>query len=459
MARTVGRKLFRFFLSAVLPLAVSAETAAQRPDRPRGVLTRIPSAVGDGQGIAVRIVPPDKPRYPTGAPVVISVNPGPHDATGRLRVAECGFVEVFFASADFGEGPYDYGGQDWILGLRDVTQFALGKIADKEGRRIQDLAGKIPVLPNNVGTIGLSHGGNACGAMMGLHGQDIPELAWYVSWESPYGEGAVGEELGSPRTEEGRVNPAYNAEIGTLDLSKLAYDPNLAMTGRGRTPQQRRELPFLGSLFFDLDEDEHFDPKTDFRHQPIRFDGGQEPKFWYSKRLLSEAKSRSLFGESWPEHIATFEEASEFWHYRDATEQIPDAIRKLPNLAVIVIANEDDHMQVAPDHPHIRIQANAFQEAEARFIRVNPDRAYVQWLTGESRPGVVDNDAGILYDHKTIRSALCPNEAAHRILHVAAMCELADRVQESNFQSNLDSVLFPDAPKVAVPPSREGAGN
>ncbi len=125
----------------------------------------------------------------------------------------------------------------------------------------------------------------------------------------------------------------------------------------------------------------------------------------------------------------------------------------------VVIANEDDHMQVAPDHPHIRIQANAFQEAEARFIRVNPDRAYVQWLTGESRPGVVDNDAGILYDHKTIRSALCPNEAAHRILHVAAMCELADRVQESNFQSNLDSVLFPDAPKVAVPPSREGAGN
>lgn len=471
MTRTARPRILRLFLGAVLLLAVRAETSAQHPVQPRGVLTRIPSAVGDGQGIAVRVVPPERPRYENGAPVVIGVNPGPHGATGRLGAAECGFVEVFFASTDFGKGPYDFGGPKWILGLRDVTLFALAKTADEQGRRIEDLTGEIPVLGANVGTIGLSHGGNACGAVMGLHGQDMPELAWYVSWESPYGEGAVGEELGSPRRANGRVNPAYDAETSRLDLSQLAYDPDLAMTGRGRTQQQRRELSFRGSLFFDVDGDGHYDPQADFRHQPARFDPGQGPKFWYSIRLLREAERRNLFADSWPTHIATVAEAKEFWHYRDATGLVPDAIRKIPNLAVIIVANEDDHMQVAPDHPHIRIQANAFQEAGARFVRVNPDRAYVEWLIGESRPGLVDNDAGMLYTPKTIRAALCPNEAAHRILQVAAMCELADRVQAGDLRPNLERVLFPDAPKAAArpprgtprqrpvtPPSRQGDG-
>ena len=100
MTRTARPRIRRLFLDAVLLLAVGAETSAQRPVQPRGVLTRIPSAIGDGQ--------------------------------------------------------------------------------------------------------------------------DIPELAWYISWESPYGEGAVGEELGSPRRASGRVNPAYNAETGHLDLSKFS---------------------------------------------------------------------------------------------------------------------------------------------------------------------------------------------------------------------------------------------
>ncbi len=73
---------------------------------------------------------------------------------------------------------------------------------------------------------------------------------------------------------------------------------------------------------------------------------------------------------------------------------------------------------------------------------------------GESRSGLVDNEAGTLYTPKTIRAALCPNEAAHRILRVAAICELADRVQADNFEPNLDRVLFPDAPKAAGPTPR-----
>ncbi len=445
-------KGIRFLLTIALLLVVQNQTLAQRPIQPRGVLIRIPSNVGDGKGIAVRVVPPKKPRYKAGAPVIIGVNPGPHEATGRLGATDYGFVEVFFASTDFSKGPYDFGGPDWLLGLRDVILFALGRTADNQSRTIHEMTGEIAALTSNVGTIGLSHGGNACSAVMGLYGQDFPELAYYVSWESPYGEGAVGEELGSPRRASGRINPAYDAETSRLDLSKLAYDPDLPMTGRGRTPKQRRELPFRGSLFFDVDGNGRYNAATDFRHQPVMYNPGHGPKFWYSVRLLREAEERSLFSDSKPAHIPTVEEAVEFWRYRDATGLVPEAVRKIPNLAVIIVANEDDHMQVAPDHPHIRIQANAFQKAGARFVRVNPDRTYVEWLVGESRPGLVDNNAATLYTPKTICAALCPNEAAHRILQVAAICELADRVQADNFEPNLDHVLFPNAPKAAGPP-------
>ncbi|MCP5111137.1 MAG: hypothetical protein GY953_09905, partial [bacterium] len=215
-------------------------------------------------------------------------------------------------------------------------------------------------------------------------------------------------------------------------------------------------LPFRGSLFFDIDQDGRYDPATDFRHQPSRFDPGSGPKFWYSLRLLREARKRNLFGSSRPAHIPAIEEAVEFWRYRDATGLVGDAVRKIPNLGVIVVANTRDHMQLAPDHPHIRIQVNAFEKAGARFIRLNPDRAYVEWLVGEPRPGVSDNDAGNRYTPRSILPAVCPNDVAHRtLLQLAALCELADRVQAANFKPNLDSVLYPAAPRaVRRPPNQ-----
>jgi hypothetical protein len=183
------------------------------------------------------------------------------------------------------------------------------------------------------------------------------------------------------------------------------------------------------------------------------FDVGQGRKAWYSVRLMREAEKRDLFGEPRPAHVPTLEEAVEFWRYRDATGLVADAVRKVPDVAVIVVAGETDHVQIAPDHPHIRAQVNAFQKAGAKFIRLNPDRAYVEWLFDRKAPSVPDNNAGLQYTPKTIQAALCPDRAVPKqLLSPAAMCELADRVQAGNFQPNLDRVLFPDAPKVAGPP-------
>jgi len=374
-----------------------------------------------------------------------------------LNVAGCGFVEVGFAFPGGGRdearsgGTYDHRGSNCVQALRDVILFAMGKIADGQGRKIQDLVGDIRVLTSNVGLHGGSHGGNACGAVMGLYGQDFPKLAWYVSMESPYGEGAVGAELGSRR---GRLCPAYDSETGTLDLTKLAFDPSSEIrpfgTGRFGAPS----LPALvGGLFFDMDGDGKCESEDDYPLQPPVFDVGQGRKAWYSVRLIREAERRNLFGAPRPVHIPSLDEAIESWRYRDATGLVVDAVRKIPDLAAIVVAGETDHVQIAPDHPHIRAQVNAFQEAGAKLIRLNPDRAYVEWLLDREAPGLPDADAGLRYTPKTISAALCPDRAAPKqLLSPAAMCELADRVQARNFEPNLDRVLFPDAPKASGPP-------
>lgn len=411
------------------------------------------------EGIAISIIPPRQPRYEAGAPVAISVAGGHSagDVSTRLNVAGCGFVEIGFAFPGGGRdesrsgGTYDHRGPNCVQALRDVILFAMGKIADDQGQKIQDLVGDIRVLTSNVGLHGGSHGGNACGAVMGLHGEDFPTLAWYVSMESPYGEGAVGAELGSRR---GRLCPAYDADTGVLDLTKLAFDPNSEIRPFGAGRFGDPSLPALvGSLFFDMDGDGKCKSEEDYRLQPPVFDVGQGRKAWYSVRLMREAEKRSLFGDPRPAHIPTLDDAIEFWRYRDATGLVAEAVRKIPNLAAIVVAGETDHVQIAPDHPHIRAQVNAFQEAGAKLIRLNPDRAYVEWLFDREASGLPDNDAGLPYTAKTISAALCPDRAAPKqLLSPAAMCELADRVQAGNYEPNLDRVLFPDAPKASGPP-------
>ena len=366
--------------------------------RPRGILTHIPSAAGGEIGIAVRIIAPEKPRYREGAPVAISVAGG-HGAGNpgsRMNVAGCGFIEIGFAFPGGGRadersgGRYDHRGPKSIEALRDVILFSMEKIADKEGRNLSDLVGDINVLTANVGLFGASHGGNACGAGMGLWGERLPGLAWYVSMESPYGEGAVGVELGGRGTS---LNPAYDPETGVLDLSKLAFDPQLPVGALGVRPGGP-ENELRGALYFDLDDNGRHEAEHDYRHRGLFLDMAGGQRLWYSVRVLREAEKRGLFGDQRPAHIASLEEAVEFWRYRDATGLVPDAVRNIPGLAVIVVAGETDHVQIAPDHPHIRAQVNAFAAAGASFVRLNPDRAYLEWLTDRKAPKVTDNDAG-----------------------------------------------------------------
>jgi hypothetical protein len=428
-----------------------------RPPQQLGVLTFIPSTVGGERGIAVRVLPPPKPRYDAGAPVAIHVNGGvaPGAAVGRPEFFGLGFVEIFFGFPGGGEGEaasggsYDFRGPNCTRALADVILFATGRIADKQGRKIDDFAAGIKALKSNVGLVGSSHGGNASGLAMARHGEEFPNLAWYASMESPYGEGVVPAELGGFGS---KVNPAYDPKTGVLDLSRLAWSGEMAAAGFPRRgPAGASDLK--GALYFDINGDGRFAPEEDFPANVFVCDLGGGPKAWYTPRLLREAERRSLWGKTRPAHIPLPAESEAFWRDREASAAIPDAVRKCPGAAVIVYACERDHVQVAPDHPHILVQVEGFRQAKARFVRLNPDRAYVERILQssptprmpEGRPPV-DNDAGRAWNRGNIGEGLEPAILMIPLYMQAAVCELADRTQAGNWAANLEAVLYPQAP-------------
>ena len=442
------------------------------PAAERRVFVRIPSSASGDQGLAVGVRFPQQPRYTNGAPVVINVTGGVQfgSAQGRPEYVGLGLVEIHFAFPGGGQGEersggsYDFRGPNCIRALADVIRFATGRLADKEGRKISDLNDRVAVLTNDCGIVGSSHGGNACGMAMALHGQEFANLAWYASMESPYGEGAANVELGG---RESGMNPAYDPKTGVLDLARLAWSAELAPGLFGKQmPVPTRNL--RGALFFDLDGDGRFSAEKDFPANCFVGDEGMGVRAWYSPRLLAEAERRHLITGQQPRHMPGVDVAKAFWRYRDAAPSIPQAVHNCTNLAVIVYANEQDHVQAAPDHGHILIQVEGFRQAKARFVRLNPDRSYVERIVAsrprlgqgfaadqgqaqEGRGGFPDNPAGKSFDRSNIASALEPARFPLGLYMQAAVSELADRTQAKQWGPNLDGVLYPNAPWQGTP--------
>jgi hypothetical protein len=424
--------------------------------RDEGIFVRIPSPSAGAEGIAATLLVPAQARYTNGAPVVVNVTGGVKAgaARGRPEYVGHGFVEIHFAfpGGGFGDersgGTYDFRGPACARALADVIRFAMGRCADARGRTINEVAAGVRVLTHNVGIVGSSHGGNACGLALAKHGGEFPDLAWYASMESPYGEGAANVELGG---REGRLNPAYDPATGQLDLSRLAWSADLTPgLARKTMPVDTRNLK--GALYFDLNGDGRYSEADDLFANCFVGDAGGGAKAWYSPRLIEAAERRALAGDKPPAHLPTLAEARAFWSWRDAAPHIPDVVRACSNLAVIVYANERDHVQVDPAHTHILTQVEGFRAAGARFVRLNPDRAYAERVA--PAPGAfADNPAGQAWTRQNIREGLEPESLPLTIYMQAAVCELADRAQAGVWSPDLRDVLFPAAPRAPALPA------
>ncbi len=274
---------------------------------------------------------------------------------------------------------------------------------------------------------------------MALYGSEFPDLAWYASMESPYGEGAANVELGG---RDSGLNPAYDPATGALDLSHLAWSPDLS-PALMRKPMLVNTRELHGAFFFDLDGDGHYSETKDFPANSFTGDAGSGVKAWYSPRIIAESEKRKLISGERPGHIPTLAESQEFWHYRDAASGIPDAVSNCTNLAVIVYANERDHVQADPAHTHILEQVEGFRKAGVRFVRLNPDRAYVESVIPSFKPEAQfpDNPAGKTWNRANIAEGVEPSTLPLGIYMQAAVCELADRTQAGVWSNDLPALL------------------
>ena len=413
-----------------------------------GPLLRIPLPTAGSDGIVVRVSPPTSARYAEGAPVAVHVvSTIPHVEGSIACFNEVGFVDVGFLCQGSQSRPQSVGTvwrsggtpvrDDCADALAQVLAFATGTVRSTGGKSIQDFVPGVKVLTTNVGVVGWSFGGVSAVRAMAEHGDRFPLLKWYASWESPFVilEGDYGNVF--------RANPFFDSGSGTIDFSRLRYAPNtrLVFPPAVRIPEER--IP-RGLLFLDVDGDGEFTAGKDF-HFLARLVPRPAPNVFFSPMVLKEAKARNVFGAEWPSHIATVEQSEAFVKEESATKYVPGAVRRLPNLAVLVMESEQNHTDDAPDHAMALAQVQAFLEAKGKWIRLNPDRHYVEMAMGRAPLRSVQNPAGQRPRGESIKSQVVPENTnggpTDKELGTAAVCELADRAYRDEWAPTLNGVL------------------
>ena len=291
--------------SASLAFAAAGVPAEKLKSLPlvkeRSVSTFVASTGAPGQGVAVNVIFPEKPRFKEGAPLAVVV-PGGDKASGltfTMHAAQVGFAEVRFAfpggglKAFHSDGSWDNRGKASLEVLRDVLLFASGKKPDRKGRKIQDL---VPTRldSSNVGAVGWDNGANALLVAMSKYPMDLNFIKWVTFYESPVGALLSTGALGT--THELIVNSHYrqgSAATGrcTLDFSKLSYDPE---SFKDREALEKKGLTAIkGVLFFDENKNGVWEESTEFA-LPYSIEPGVEKQF-YAPEIISAAISRKLF--------------------------------------------------------------------------------------------------------------------------------------------------------------------
>ena len=116
--------------------------------------------------------------------------------------------------------------------LRDVLLFALGEKTDTHGKYLNQIV-SLPILFSNVGMAAYSNGGNAAISVLGLYEDQLSGVAWLINWESPVGDGMPDVEAGGwHSTINPLVNPAYDPDEGSWNLSTLRYNPSVSISSQ-----------------------------------------------------------------------------------------------------------------------------------------------------------------------------------------------------------------------------------
>jgi len=411
--------------------------------------------VGD---IAVMVAVPQVVRYPEGAGVVVVSSPIFSTAGGFIKdpdLTSLGLIQLSYLwpgqtdalTGVKSSGNFDYGGEQSIRVLRDVIRFASGLIPDVDGKYLSSLIHVTP-LTGEVGLYAFSDAGIAVVNVFSLYGDLLPGVRYFVGRENPTVDTLSCLEAGFVNDAGEPVNnPFYNypASYSSAKIS-LAYT-----NVRWDASYTDEHTKTVGRAYLDLDGSGNIssgDYVLSWRVPVI-----------FGKRYYSVALTQSLLDNdalslsTWPADLVTPQEAARDWPFRQSTGRYTDLRSKMPDLKVMLVFAQKDHVQVAQDKPHIH---QAFQglRFEARlWVRLNPDRAYVQSLLTTAGEDFPDNPANTQpEDWMQIGAYAYPGQGtAANLVPLAAVAEMADRTHYGRWDENLGQALYIYFPPTAQP--------
>ena len=432
--------------SGAAPLQTSAPSGTRRIAPDDGLIVYVPSE-GNGE-IAVLISLPKKPRYSEGAGIVIEIPTFFTPAKGfspSLEAASLGLIQVNLLlpgrrdprSGASSSGSDDYGGENGIRAIADVVRFAAGQIPDRDGHYLADLS-SIPPLSTEIGLYAFSHPGIAAVNLLASHGGQLPPVGYLVGRENPTTDAISAVEIGH-FDDSGRpvYNPlysypqSYTPQALQLDYSRARWDPDF------REPSSQA----AGRPYFDLDSDGRRsagDYVLSYRVPTI-----------YGKRTYSTALTAALQASgsiptgAWPADLATPEEAAALWPARSSPAHYADLVQRVPNLKVMLVFARQDHIQPAIDKPHIHHAWDGLAGAGGLWTRLNPDQAYILSFNPTAGRNYSEHPANTApSDWLQIESwAYAGQGSAARLVPLAAVAEMADRLHTGNWAPDLAEIL------------------
>lgn len=272
-----------------------------------------------------------------------------------------------------------------------LLRFAAGELPDDTGCSLQSYA------PDPAGLIlvGLSLGGDLALATLAL--EDTPSVDGLVLWEVPSTPAFASREYHLP--ERGDCALTDGSLRCEMDYSALAWDEQPYLDRNGSGAWEDPEPTWAG---LDVQGARYVSPEM--------------------RRLLEP-----LLPETHP--LASQDDTDAFWTDRRGDHLAPQVLSQHPDLAAILVAGEQDHVQPFSDAPHVIGLGQAL--SGARWLRLNPDSVY----TDQDR----ENPANTGMELSSPGEVLL---GATGIQHVgAAVHELADRIRADDWSADLDAPL------------------
>jgi hypothetical protein len=131
----------------------------------------------------------------------------------------------------------------------------------------------------------------------------------------------------------------------------------------------------------------------------------------------------------------------------DALQQLPQAVRRFPRLAVLVFESQEHHIAGFGGARHVNAVAhvNGWLAARARWVRFSPDVHYLADVMGKKSARTVQYPAMKALDAKSITDLLEPEIERGGPTDGEAMsavvCELTDRTQLNVWRPTLSRAL------------------